>query len=265
MNNKNYLLHNYGNKNYLLHNYANKNFGEKNHLLHDDGSEQKTKLVSNNGSRAEQAFKAGSFSLQTAAEILANDQVDIVLLDTIKQQVRLKNGIFPYASSRDRPTQYKEDLYNAILSKLVLFGISGANMLELIHEADPNKINNTLRTEGYSTFHRKTLESIMKCVRDSPSDCNIANAVSPDEDLAGEMTPLSGLLLRCSEYQDRLRPNLWVNKVTTKLESIGISTIVELKEMAESDKLNSAIQQSNGTLLHPTTIRVLIGAPGVKI
>ena len=114
-------------------------------------------------------------------------------------------------------------------------------MLELVHRADPNKINNTLCTKGYLTFHHKTLQSILKYVHDAPSECTIANPISPDEALEGEMTPLSGLLLRCSEYQERLRPNLWVNKVIVKLESIEISIIVKLREMVESDKLNPAI------------------------
>ena len=60
----------------------------------------------------------------------------------------MKTGIYQYILAKAGSTQYIEDLYNAILSKLVLCGVSGADILELVHGDDPNKINNTLRDKG---------------------------------------------------------------------------------------------------------------------
>jgi len=185
-------------------------------------------------------------------------ELSTFVADQSASEYKLQKGVYLFCMSfPHKSVEQREDLYTAYRYKIAAVGIFNSDTL--LH-TDLEIVNRRLSHRRFSKLTKNTYSSIQHYVTLSDSSGPAIQSIRSDSPLdtfadKDHHPELQQFLMGVAVYLKKLRPNLWCNKVYSKLILIGITTPNELK--LKLPLLNVEFKQYSVPPLHRTTITVI--------
>jgi hypothetical protein len=185
-------------------------------------------------------------------------ELSTFVADQSASEYKLQKGIYLFCMSLPhKSVEQREDLYTAYCYKIAAVGIFNADTM--LH-TDLGIVNRRLSHRRFSKITKNTYSNIQHYVTLCHSSGPSIQSIRTDSPLdvfedKDHHPDLQKFLMGVALYLKKLRPNLWCNKVYSKLILIGITTPNELKR--KLPVLNIEFKQYSVPPLHRTTITVI--------